>query len=486
MVKKEKLSLNELLEQAIVNDEDMPYKVPSNWVNVHGKIFNFEKGKKPEKLDEEKTNNSIPYVNIKYFETGIVEQYTYENSTNRFCNEKDILIVWDGARSGLVGTGVSGALGSTLCKIKINKINHKYVFYYFMSKYDDINKNGRGTGIPHVDPIYVSNLTFPLPPLQEQKRIVDTIETLFERLDRAKELVQNTLDSFEVRKSAILHKAFTGELTAKWREDNDKEDSGSIITSLFNYRVGLAKTPIEKSKIESIFSYEENESYENLPNGWRYVSLDKLCESFQYGTSNKSDNEGKVVVIRMGNLQSGKIDWNDLAYSSDEEDIKKYILKKGDVLFNRTNSPELVGKTSIYEGEQPAIFAGYLIRIKNYEYLDSYYLNYIMNSSYAKEYCMRVKSDGVNQSNINAQKLAKFEIPFCSLKEQKEIVRVLDNLLKNEQNANELCKVIDKIDFMKKSILARAYRGELNTNNPEEASALGLLKEVLRERAEIV
>ncbi len=316
----------------------------------------------------------------------------------------------------------------------------------------------------------------------EQQRIVDLVESLFEKLDRAKELVQNALDSFENRKSAILHKAFTGELTARWREENGVVDVDDGILDLYNYRIRFSKTPTEKSKIESIFKYKECGFDEKLPKGWRYIFLEKLCHSFQYGTSKKSDNHGEVVVLRMGNLQSGKIDWSNLAYTSDKEDIKKYILKKGDVLFNRTNSPELVGKTSIYEGEQPAIFAGYLIRIKNLDHLDSTYLNYIMNTSFAKEYCWSVKSDGVNQSNINAQKLAKFEIPFCPIEEQKEIVRILDNLLENEQKAKELCDVIENIDLMKKSILARAFRGELSTNNPDEESALELLKEVLEER----
>ncbi len=145
-----------------------------------------------------------------------------------------------------------------------------------------------------------------------------------------------------------------------------------------------------------------------------------------------------MIVLRMGNLQNGEIDWNDLAYSDDERDIKKYLLSKGDVLFNRTNSAELVGKTSIYRGEYPAIYAGYLIKL-DYDcgILNGEYLNYVLNSPNAKEYCNRVKTDGVNQSNINARKIGAYVIPLPPLDEQKEIVRLLDDLLGREQRTKD-------------------------------------------------
>jgi len=102
-----------------------------------------------------------------------------------------------------------------------------------------------------------------------------------------------------------------------------------------------------------------------LPESWIFTTLDKVCASFKYGTSTKSDKEGKVPVLRMGNLQNGEIDWKDLVYTSDINEIKKYNLEPNSVLFNRTNSPELVGKTSIYRDERQAIYAGYLIKINN-------------------------------------------------------------------------------------------------------------------------
>ena len=237
-----------------------------------------------------------------------------------------------------------------------------------------------------------------------------------------------------------MHKAFTGELTAKWREKNG---------------VG----------IES----------------WKNVSISEICSSLQYGTSKKSKKVGRVVVVRMGNLQDGEIVWDHLAYTDDEEEINKYLLSTGDVLFNRTNSPALVGKTSIYRGEMPAIFAGYLIRL-NYkkDMILGEYLNYLLNSTEAKKYCIKVKTDGVNQSNINAKKIGAYHFNLPTVPEQQKIVNILNKLLEKEYaTKDELEPTLDQIDMMKKSILARAFRGELGTNDPSEESAMEFLKEIL-------
>lgn len=175
----------------------------------------------------------------------------------------------------------------------------------------------------------------------------------------------------------------------------------------------------EKFTDGSVKCIEDEIPFE-LPDGWTWTRIKTVSIDLPYGTSKKSNSSGKVAVLRMGNLQDGEIDYSDLVYSSDEADIKKYYLLENDLLFNRTNSAEWVGKTSIYRGDTPAIYAGYLIRIRTP--LCGEYLNAVMNSSYAKNYCIRVKTDAVNQSNINAQKLGIFLVPVAPIKEQYRIV----------------------------------------------------------------
>ena len=449
--KKEVLTIEEKLKKALVPDWEQPYKVPSNWVWTRlGEVCVFENGFAFKSTDYKETgipllrisniqNKQIDFTDCVYIDKEVNERYLVNNG--------DLLIALSGATTGKNGVyqfDKPAYLNQRVGNLKVVNeriITKKFRDCYIEEKTEEILKNAYGGAQPNISPKDLSAFTFPLPPLAEQKRIVERIESLFSKLDEAKELAQSALDSFENRKSAILHKAFTGELTKKWREEN-----GTIrdVSELF--------------------------------------PLSDLCISFQYGTSSKSDKSGEVAVIRMGNLQSGEIDWTDLVYSNNIEDNEKYKLKKGDVLFNRTNSPVWVGKTSIYRGEYPAIFAGYLIRLNYKSSIIGDYLNYMLNTPQAKDYCLKVKTDGVNQSNINAKKIAAFEIPCPDVAEQKEIVRILDSIFEKETKAKECANVIEQIDLMKKAILARAFRGELGTNDESDESAVELLKGILEEK----
>jgi type I restriction enzyme M protein len=160
---------------------------------------------------------------------------------------------------------------------------------------------------------------------------------------------------------------------------------------------------------------------------WEMVELGEVCEKFQYGSSKKSLSSGEVVCLRMGNIQNGEIEWSDLKFAPRDEDFEKYLLEPGDVLFNRTNSPVHVGKTGIYRGERKSVFAGYLIRLKyRKDVILGDYLNYCLNTNKAKEFCQRVKTDGINQSNINAKVLATFQIPLPKIETQRQIVAQIE------------------------------------------------------------
>lgn len=449
--KKTALTIEERLQQALVPAEEQPYEVPENWVWVRLGAVNKYISKsvnpisEPDKIFE---LYSVPSMVDNYPE--IIAGSDIGSSKQSVC-KKDVLLCKINPRINRVWkvsqfTDNELIASSEWIIIRNNHIDENYLMYCFQSKYFRefilSNVSGVGGSLMRAQPKYVQTYPIPLPPLSEQQRIVERIEELFAKLDEAKERLQEVADSFAVRKAAILHKAFTGELTKQWRRENGVSDES-----------------------------------------WEEKTIGEICSSLKYGTSKKSSDDGEVVVLRMGNLQNGEIDWSNLAYTSDEEDIKKYLLKSGDVLFNRTNSPELVGKTSIYRGEMPAIYAGYLIKLdyeKNIVVGD--YLNYYLNSSKAKEYYMQVKTDGVSQSNINAKKIGEFEIPLPTLPEQHEIVRLIDDLLARERAAQQATEqALASIDLMKKSILARAFRGELGTNKASEASALELLRQVLAE-----
>ena len=465
-------------------------QLPKGWkIERLGDIAISEKGKKPKNQSSEKTDKyCYPYVDIEAFEKGVIKSYT-DGVKCVLCDEDDFLMVWDGSRSGLVGKGIRGALGSTLVRISLPEVSNLYAYYFLLSKYQEINTRAKGSGTPHVDPDLLWNYAFPIPPnLETQQAIVNKIESLFDEIDEGIGRLKTAAQQIQQYRQSLLKNAFNGELTKEWRSKHadtlpsEKELLAQIQTTreqhyakqLADWQTAVSqweqngkegKKPSKPStlkKLESIEKLNEIELTE-LPNGWFWERLGLMTLGVEYGTSAKSQPEGKVPVLRMGNMQNGKIDWTDLVYSDNDEEIKQYLLKKGDVLFNRTNSPELVGKTSIIETDEKAIFAGYLIRINHLkEITDGRYLTYFLNSMIAKKYGNFVKTDGVNQSNINGQKLINYPFVFCSLKEQKEVADILEQKLTAcDQLAAELAKQLKQAELLKQAVLKAAFSGSL-------------------------
>ena len=204
----------------------------------------------------------------------------------------------------------------------------------------------------------------------------------------------------------------------------------------------------------------------------------------KYGTATKSAKSGTVPVLRMGNIQNAKLDWADLVYSSDGDEIAEYLLRDGDILFNRTNSPELVGKTAIYRGERTAIFAGYLIRVNHIRtVVESQYVNLFLNSHVARQHGNSIKTDGVNQSNINGAKLSNYPFPYCSIEEQREIVSIVDkNISLVDEMESGIIDELQKADALRQSILKKAFSGQLVAQDQHDEPASVLLDRIRAER----
>ena len=216
-----------------------------------------------------------------------------------------------------------------------------------------------------------------------------------------------------------------------------------------------------------------------LPEGWEWCRLKEITTELKYGTSEKSSLEGKIPVLRMGNITTnGTIDYSNIVFSSNEEDIKEFLLTKGNLVFNRTNSSDLVGKTAIYRGEMPAIFAGYLIKIALLR-VNPEYTNLVMNSSYYRKWCYSVKSDAVNQSNINAEKLSNLLISLPPLAEQHRIVQKIEQpftLVDTIKNLKEQLK--SDVKQARNQVLNYAMVGKLTHQDPNDEPAEALLKRI--------
>lgn len=286
------------------------------------------------------------------------------------------------------------------------------------------------------------------------------------------------MDTKKLRQK-ILDLAIHGKLVP---QDPSDEPASVLLERIKTEKERLIKEgKIKKSKKSTKAS--DTPHYENVPfevpESWVWCRLEDIVCELKYGTSEKSSSVGKIAVLRMGNITNvGTIDYSNLVYSSNDEDIEQYSLEKDDLLFNRTNSCEWVGKTAIYKEEQPAIYAGYLIRIRPL-LISPDYLNTVMNSSYYRDWCYDVKTDAVNQSNINAQKLSQLMIPIPPLKEQGRIVAEMDkwvsliDMVKNVKG--DLLTIIKQA---KNKILDLAIHGKLVPQNPTDEPAIELLKRI--------
>ena len=290
---------------------------------------------------------------------------------------------------------------------------------------------------------------------------------------------RNTTMDTKALRQKILDLAIHGKLVP---QDPNDEPASVLLERIKAEKERLIKEgKIKRSKKSAKTS--DTPHYENVPfevpKSWVWCKLEDIVCELKYGTSEKSSSVGKIAVLRMGNITNvGTIDYSNLVYSSNDEDIEQYSLEEYDLLFNRTNSSEWVGKTAIYKDEQPAIYAGYLIRIRPL-LISPDYLNTVMNSGYYREWCYNVKTDAVNQSNINAKKLSQLMIPIPPLREQGRIVAEIDkwisliDIVKNGKG--DLQTVIKQA---KSKILDLAIHGKLVPQDPNDEPAIELLKRI--------
>ena len=340
----------------------------------------------------------------------------------------------------------------------------EFVLYMFRNVESQLSREGTGSTFGAISRRAVESMEFDLPPLSEQKRILAKIDELFSELDQGIESLKKARAQLETYRQAVLKHAFEGKLTVQWRDQNKDsiEKPEQLIARIKQRRAaqfeqqilawktalrewhqggkndGKPRNPKHPPTVGDI-SDDVLSTLPTLADSWIWGKLGLMTCGVEYGTSAKSSASGDVPVLRMGNIQDANLDWSDLAYTSNHDEIRRYSLKDGDVLFNRTNSPELVGKTALYRGERPAIFAGYLIRINHMEsVVDGQYVNLFLNSRVARQYGNSVKTDGVNQSNINGAKLVEYPFPYCSIEEQREATTILDRTLSHLEEMDEV------------------------------------------------
>lgn len=439
--KKTALTIEERLQQALVPAEEQPYEVPENWVWVRliGNVNSCLDGyRKPINSSERaKRVGKVPYYGATG-QVGWIDDY--------LTNEHLVLLGEDGApfldllkdKAYIIFGEAWVNNHAHILKSYFGEIGNVFLMHYLnMVDYKDYVK---GTTRLKLTQGSMQLMPFPLPPLSEQQRIVERIEELFAKLDEAKERLQEVADSFAVRKAAILHKAFTGELTKQWRLENGVSDES-----------------------------------------WEEKTIGEICKIGSGGTPSRKHEEyynGNIPWIKTGELA-----WNVITESEEyitDEAVANSSAKMhfaGSVLVAMYGQGLTRGKAAILGINATTNQA--VCALQPLELLTSEFLFYYFMKNYWQ---FREEAVGGNQPNYSAKMISNWLINLPTLPEQHEIVRLIDDLLARERSVQQATEqALASIDLMKKSILARAFRGELGTNKASEASALELLKQVLAE-----
>ncbi|MDC4706734.1 restriction endonuclease subunit S [Acinetobacter baumannii] len=266
---------------------------------------------------------------------------------------------------------------------------------------------------------------------------VDEFKQNWQHISENFDLLFTTEYSIEQLKQTILQLAVMGKLV---KQDPNDEPASELLKQIAEEKARLVKEgKIKKSKpLPEIM--DEEKPFE-VPNGWEWVRIADIAQIIEYGTSYKTNDNDSVPVYRMGNIQNGLLLEENLKYLSKGcDDLPRLYLKKGDILFNRTNSYELVGKSAVYLGEDNhATFASYLIRVRLYPTINPIFINQVINSPYYRTTQIEPEiTQQCGQANFNGTKLASTVIPLPNLLMQTKIIEKLKEIYSLIDNLNLL------------------------------------------------
>jgi type I restriction enzyme S subunit len=347
----------------------------------------------------------------------------------------------------------------------------------------------------------IGSVQVPFAPANEQRRIVAKVDACMERSGRAREALDAIPALLERYRQSVLSAAFRGDLTADWRAQHPDTEPASELLKRIRAERRRRWEEAELAKMQAKGKppkgdawkerYEEPQDVKvdgliELPIGWTWTSVDMVCSVVQYGSSAKTNEDARgVPVLRMGNIVNGELDLGDLKFLPPEHDeFPSLLLYPGDILFNRTNSPELVGKCAVFKGTpERCSFASYLIRLTAFGILPELLSGYI-NSPFGRAWVGTVVSQQVGQANVNGTKLRALAIPLPPTEEQAVILNRIETAIDAVKSVGRLGgEAKSRLGTLNQTILAKAFRGELVPQDPNDEPAAVLLERIRAERA---
>ena len=445
------------------------------------------------------SSKGLPLIRIRDVLEGATSTfYDGEYESKYLVDHGDLLVGMDGDfHSGYWGHQTA-LLNQRVCKIttKSDFYDEKFLGYALPAYLSAINANTPSVTVKHLSSKTIGEILLPLPPKAEQGRIVEVLDRLISNLDSAAEELKSAHRKLEHYRRSLLKSAAEGTLTSKWRPTAIDLEPGSQLLEriLLERRSFWERQQLSKfaesgrsppKNWQSKYPEPVSVDHTNLPtvpDGWTWATVDQLTRIQRYGTSAKTGScSDGVPVLRMGNIQSGNIILDSVKYlPSNHSEFPILFLEDGDLLFNRTNSPELVGKTAVYRSQiVPCSYASYLISVRLSELCVPEFVSAVINSSFGRSWISRVVTQQVGQANVNGTKLAALAVPLPPLIEQEKIVEVLMSLQRSASDQDAaLSRGAYQIEAERSSILRAAFAGKLTFQDSNGESAGELLARI--------
>ena len=509
--KKVEISLEEKLEKALIPVEEQPYKIPNNWVWTRlGEICEINPNKIKIEIDENELVDFIPMKNISEDSPEIIEKNfekfkDLQKGYTQFI-ENDILFAkitpcMENGKTAII-TDLKEKIGYGSTEFHILRstkiINNKLLYNFLKQKRfrDDAKYNMTGSvGFRRVPTIFMKNYSFPLPPLDEQKRIVEKLDFLFDKTKKAKEIIEEIKVDIENRKISILDRAFKGVLTSKWRNENKVSDVKELLKSINDEKIKkweeeclqAEKEGKKKPKKPTITEIEDmivpvDEQPYKLPDSWVWVRLGEVVEVNPNKIKIDIGENELVDFIPMKNVSESSpeiIEKNFEKFKDLQKGYTQFI--KNDILFAKITPCMENGKTAIISDLKEKIGYGstefHILR--STKIINNKLLYNFLKQKGFREDARYNMTGSVGFRRVPTEFMKSYPFPLPPLEEQQEIVRILDEVLENENKVKELLELEERIDVLEKSILNKAFKGELGTQNSSDEPAIELLKEIL-------
>ncbi|WP_405351406.1 restriction endonuclease subunit S [Fusobacterium animalis] len=490
--KKVEISLEEKLEKALIPVEEQPYKIPNNWVWTRlGEIVVLDNGENIE-------NEELDYFDVKTLRRNLDVDIVAEKKTSgRIVEKNDLVILVDGENSGEVfKIPYRGYMGSTFKKLKYSKKEMWNYISMFLKRNKEVFKNNKvGSAIPHLNKKLFKEFPFPLPPLNEQKRIVEKLDFLFEKTKKTKEIIEEIKVDIENRKISILDRAFKGILTSKWRNENKVSDVKELLKTINDEKIKKweedclqaekdgnkkPKKPIIKEVKDMMVPVDE-QPYK-LPDNWVWVRLGEVVEVNPNKIKIDIGENELVDFIPMKNVSESSpeiIEKNFEKFKDLQKGYTQFI--KNDILFAKITPCMENGKAAIISDLKEKIGYGstefHILR--STKIINNKLLYNFLKQKGFREDARYNMTGSVGFRRVPTEFMKCYPFPLPPLEEQEEIVRILDEVLENENKVKELLELEERIDILEKSILNKVFKGELGTQNSSDEPAIELLKEIL-------